>query len=176
MHSTLRAYVTATSLLMDADESQVDERGRSKAVSTVWAEMPNMSADLITTAEQLMDDPTLSHGEPCGNEERWLRAIVDEVGTPGKSELSTDESWASIARFTAWLAFCMRQAATYAEDSDFGKSGFERIRDLLQEAEDYEKANFSAAVTEASLHMASTESETSRAIVDAYDDLIRGLS
>lgn len=176
MHNILRAYVTATSLLIDASEEQIDERGRTKAVSTVWAEMPKMSADLINVAEQLLEDPSLASGEPCKNEEQWLKAVIDEVATTSEqTPLSDEESWSSVARYTAWLAFCLNQSTGYAKDADYGRTGFEQVRDLLGGADDFEKSVVVSAITEAGTHLESTGSETSKAIVATYDALVRDL-
>ena len=176
MHNILRAYVTATSLLIDASEEQIDERGRTKAVSTVWAEMPKMSGDLITVAEQLLEDPSRAEGEPCNNEEQWLKAVIDEVATTTDEALLSDEdSWSSIARYTAWLAFCLNQSTGYASDGEYGRTGFQQVRELLAAADDYEKTVVVTAITEAGTHLESTGSETSKAIVSSYDELVRGL-
>lgn len=177
MHSILRAFVTATSLLIKADKSQIDERGRTKAVSTVWSEMPRMSARLIHVAEELLDDSTLAAGEPLEDEEQWLKAIIDEVGTPSPAgELTEDETWESLSRYTAWLAFCLRQSASYAEDAQFGVEGFSRVRDVLKKSDDFERAVAVAAITAAGTHLESTESQTSKLIAAAYDDLIQGIT
>ncbi len=70
MYNILRAYMTASRLLIDATEEQIDERGRTKAVASVWAEMPQMSSDVIQIADQLMDNPELANGEVHETEER----------------------------------------------------------------------------------------------------------
>jgi len=177
MHNILRAFVTATRLLIDASEEQIDERGRTKSVSSVWAEMPTMSADVIQVAEQLLDDPSLAAGEPCKNEKQWLKAVIDEVATTSEQPPQSDEdSWSSIARFTAWLAFCLKQSTTYAKDPDYGKNGFEQIRKLIEKADDFEKSTLIAAITAASSHMESQGSEASKEIVSTYDELVRVLS
>lgn len=176
MHNILRSFVSATSLLMDASDEQIDQRGRTKAVSTVWAEMPNMSADVIKIAEQLLDDPSLAAGEPCKNERQWLKAVIDEVGTTSEQPPQSDEeSWSSIARFTAWLAFCLNQSKSYAKDSEYGQNGFSQICKQIEQADDYEKSILTAAITEASAHLGSQESESSKEIVSTYDELVRGL-
>lgn len=176
MHNILRAYVTATSLLIDANDEQVDQGGSKKAVSSVWAEMPTMSADLIHIAEELLEDPSLAVGEPCKNEEQWLKAVIDEVATASEQPPLTDEaSWSSIARYTAWLTFCLNQSSSYAVDSEYGRKGFEQIRNLIEEADDFEKSILIAAITEASAHIESTASATSKEIVSTYDELVRGL-
>lgn len=175
MHNILRAFTTASSLMMDADGDQIDERGRSKAVSAVWAEMPRMSGDLIRVAEELLEEPA-SVGELCKNEEEWLKAVIDEVATTtDQPQLSTEDSWATLARFTAWLAFCLKQSASYADDSEFGKDGFERIRAVLAEADEFERAVLTTAITEASTQMEATASVTSRQIVQVYDELVHTL-
>lgn len=177
MHTILRAYVTATSFLIDATDEQIDTRGSKKAVSSVWAEMPNLSADVIHIAEQLLDDPTLAAGEPSAKEEYWLKAVVDEVATASDYPPMTDEaSWSSMARYTAWLAFCLKQSSNYATDPEYGKNGFEKIRELIEGSDDFEKSILVAAITEASAHIESTASVTSKDIVASYDDLVRGLA
>lgn len=176
MHNILRAFVSATSLLIDATDEQIDERGRTKAVSSVWAEMPNMSADVIQMAEQLLDDPSLAGGEPGKNEKQWLKAVIDEVATASEQPpQSNEESWSSIARFTAWLAFCLNQSKSYAKDTEYGQNGFQQIRKLIEGADDFEKSVLITAITEASAHVESQESETSKEIVSTYDELIRAI-
>ncbi len=176
MHTILRAFVTATNLLIDATEEQIDARGGKKAISSVWAEMPNMSADVIQVAEQLLDDPTLAKGEPCRNEGRWLKAVVDEVATTSEQPPQSDEaSWSSIARFTAWLAFCLNQSKAYAKDAEYGQNGFNQICKLIEEADDFEKSILTTAITEASAHLESQESETTKEIVSTYDELVRAI-
>lgn len=176
MHNILRTYVTATSLLVDADSEQIDERGRLKAVSSVWAEMPRMSADVIHVAEELIREPDTANGEPCNNEERWLKAVIDEVATTtDQPQHSTEESWAKLARSIAWLSFCLKQASSYAEDSEYGEQGFDAVCRLLAEADDLERALLTTAITEASTHIESTGSVTCRDIVQVYDELVRSL-
>jgi|GEM_PF-4253117 len=177
MHNILRAYVTASSLLLDADEKQIDERGRTKVVSSVWAEMPRMSADVIHVAEELMEEPKNANGEPSEKEEQWLKAVVDEVATKTEEPLhSTEDSWATLARSTAWLAFCLRQAGSYAEDPDYGERGFETVCSLLSGADELEKTLAKTAITAASTHIESTGSLTSKEIVKVYDELVRSLA
>ena len=176
MHNILRAYVTATSLLIDATDEQIDARGSKKAVSSVWAEMPSMSADVIHVAEQLLEDPSLAAGEASEKEEQWLKAVIDEVATSSDQPPHSDEdSWARIARYTAWLAFCLNQSSSYAQDTEYGREGFELIRNLVEQADDFEKSILVAAITEASAHIESTASETSKEIMSTYDELVRGL-
>lgn len=177
MHNILRAYVTATRLLIDATEDQIDDRGRSKAVATAWAEMPLMSGDVIHIAEQLREDPSLASGEPHQSEEGWLKAVIDEVATTGSEPAhSTEESWATLARAIAWLAFCLKQATSYAEDKNYGNEAFYQIRSQIEAADEFEKSLVVSAVTGATAHLDSTRSPATQEIVAVYDELVRGLA
>lgn len=174
MYNILRAFVTATILVEQAREDQIDRRGAKKALGTVWAELPRLHRGVISVAHELIDDAQLGNSDPHELESRWLRAVIDEVGTPSSEPgLSENESWSWLTRSTAWLTFCLDQAAAYAKDADYGKRGVEQIQGMLAQADEFEKTMAFASITEAGAHLESTGSVMARQVSDTYGQLIR---
>ena len=176
MHNMLRAFVTATILVEQADEDQIDQRGAKKALGTVWAQLSSLHANVIGVAQELFDDPRLANAEPHELESQWLRAVIDEVGTPSTAPaLNEDDSWAWLARSTAWLAFCLAQTESYARDGTYGQRGFEQIYAMLAQADDFEKLSAFAAITAAGAHLESTGSAMAQQVSATYGRLIRAV-
>lgn len=177
MHTLLRAFVTATAQIQEADAHQIDQRGARKALGTVWSELPSLDARIIEVAEELSDEPSRYAGEAHASESPWLNAVIDEVGTPSSgATMDENASWAWIARSTAWLGFCLAQAEGYASDAGYAREAFDQIRDTLAEADEFEKAVILAAVSEAGAHLESTDSKSARQVVEVYDQLIHVVS
>ena len=174
MHTLLRAFVTATSLIEQATETQIDQKGAKKALATVWADLPRLDRAVIAAAEELLDDSTLANGSARDDESRWLKAVIDEVGTPAPEGpvCNESESWKSMARSTAWLAFCLRQAGSYAQDADYAEQGFAQVCQLLTQSDEYERAVIFASVNEAALHIESMGSPLAMQIKSTYDELL----
>ena len=177
MHTILRAFVTATIHVQEASETQIDQRGAKKTLGAVWSELPRLDAQVIRVAEELSDEPSQYPGDAHSLEPQWLKAIIDEVGTPSTTDtMDGNESWAWLARNTAWLAFCLAQAEGYASDGSYGRKAFDQVRETLAAADEFEKPLILATVTEAGTHFESTESGMARQIVEVYDRLIAVVS
>lgn len=176
MYNILRAFVTATILVEQADVDQIDQRGAKKALGAVWAQVSCLHHTVITVAQELFDDPQLALSQADALESQWLRAVIDEVGTPStEPELNEADSWAWLTRSTAWLTFCLAQAGAYAKDSSYGERGFEQIRGILAQADDFEKTIAFAAITEADTHLELTGSALAQQVSATYGKLIRAV-
>lgn len=172
MHNILRMFVTSVALLFEAKRDQIDKRGAEKAVATIWPLLTSLSTDVLQVTEELMDEPTRSIHDPHPNERKWLKAIIDELGSPSEQPiLTSDDSWKTLTHGIAWFAFCLREAGSYAENPEYGKTGFERICGMIGSLDDDEKALIAAGITESTLRFDASEVRYSQ-ITDAFDKLL----
>lgn len=172
MHNILRLFITTSAYLLDAKEDQVDLPGSKKAIASIWYHLPSLHREVLGVAEDLKDDSTRSVYEPHPNEEKWLNAIIDELGSPSEQPMLNDfDSWATLSHGIAWFAFCLRDTSTYATDKNYGKRGFEQIREMLAQADEDEKVLLVAGITQATIQFDASEARY-RQITATYDALL----
>ena len=89
----------------------------------------------------------------------------------GAPDLDESATWSWLARSTAWLTFCLAQAQTYAEEPDFSRAAYEHLSELMRTAEEFERTLLLAAVTQATAHLATTDSVGAEQVTGIYDEL-----
>ena len=172
MHDLLRIFVSASAILLEGTDEQLDVPGAEKAVASFWSHLRTFPHQVLRTAEELLDEPGSSQVSAHPNEKRWLKAIIDELGAPAdRSMMSVDDAWKTVVHAIAWFGFCLKESASYASESDYGMEGFASICDMVERAASEAQTMFVAGVTEAVLQFEAA-AVANRRIAEAYDEMM----